>query len=332
VNIGANVLPTAPALGGLVTLTLPPELRLLPESLATLTIEDAPVPPLNRTLSADSSTITFIPSPNADSFVVVSGVIPRRLAQCCTATRIIGTDTIPGYAIRLTTTVKVTTAVVSSVPSTVNTTTPAVGEAVTLTSTDASFTFLDGAVVVVGADIAITNSVAGDGSSVTFTPTPGATGTLTVDSVDVVGFPLTLASTAAAITVSSTIPTLAGTDDPATAPAITVPAAGERTSFFDAGSFTGADITFDEGVGAQYYQFTITEAGDYTFTTQWSNVADVDGIICSDVACSDGGAAAGDLVSQPEEGTLTLTAGTYYYVVVLFEGEVPDWINPTIGH
>ncbi len=113
---------------------------------------------------------------------------------------------------------------------------------------------------------------------------------------------------------------LAGSDDPNTAPTINLtPADGSLGGIADAGTFTGADITGDGGVGAQYYKFTVATAGDYTFTLNWLGAADLDPVVCFDAACSDG-AFAGTGVDQPEQGTLTLDPGTYYYVAVLFAG------------
>ncbi len=334
VDIGANLAPTSPALGGAVTLTLPAGLRLIPESLATLTVENAPAPPRDRVLSADSTTITFVPSPNADSFVVVTGVTPERLAQCCSATRIEGTDTLPGYTLQLRTTARVTTPVVENVPSTVSDAAPDVNEAVTITSTDANFTFLPTAGVTVGATAAVVTGVAGDGSSVTFIAPPGTTGALTVSGVDVVGFPLTLPSTAGAITVSSTVTPLAGTDDPSTAPALPVPAAaGESTVTFDDATFTAADITADGGVSAQYY--TITVAAEATFTISISSSdggPDLDGVICGDGTCADVNQQDFTLasVAHDESDSVTLAAGTHLLALVNFDGATTDWVNVTI--
>jgi hypothetical protein len=112
----------------------------------------------------------------------------------------------------------------------------------------------------------------------------------------------------------------AGSDNPNTAPSVNfIPAIGGTGGFADGGAFTGADITGDGGVGAQYYKFTVAEAGDYTFTTTWFGASDLDPVVCFDAGCNDG-AFAGTGVDQPEQGTLTLAPGTYYWVTVLFAG------------
>ena len=109
-----------------------------------------------------------------------------------------------------------------------------------------------------------------------------------------------------------------------------MPAIGASTSLFDAGVFAGADNTGDGGVGAQYYKFVVTQAGDYTFTLDWPNDADLDPVVCFDVDCADG-AFAGTGVDQPEQGTLTLDPGTYYFAVVLFaagsDGAGPNYFT-----
>jgi hypothetical protein len=339
VDIGANVTPTSPALGGSVTVTLPAGLRVIPESLPSVTVANAPVPSRDVTVSPDSATITFVPPPNADSFVVVPGVIPQRLAQCCTASRIFGTDTVPGYALTLPSTARVTTPVVTSLPSTLSSTTPAVNVPVILTSTDANFTFVEPAVVAVGVDsnTIVTGQTA---TTVSFLPPPGSTGVVGVGAVDVVGFGLPLPSTAPAITTSSTVPVMPGTGSPATAPVIAIPPAGSSGGFFDGGGvggFAAATCGGNSGVPCQLYRFTL--AADATFDVRgtWSNQADIglyfltaDGTADTDQACDAHGRGAD---AQPEACTITLVAGTYLLGVVNFgpfypeNDPNPDWIG-----
>lgn len=294
-DIGSNVTPTAPALGDPVTLTLPVELRVIPESLAGITIAGAAVAPLSPAVSADSLTITFVPPPNADSFVVVPGIIARRLPQ---------------YPLLLATSVKVTTPVVGSVPSTVSDAAPDVNEAVTITSTDAGFTFGADAAVTVGAFEAVVSSVAGDGSSVTFIPPPAATGVVSVTGVQVAGFSLTLPSTAAPITVSAEIPTIAGTEDPATAPSLLTPDENLSSVLFDKPAYNNADRI------DAFYELVVTQEGVYTVTVDWDIGTDIDLFLCPEAGVGtfdcDFQAATG---SHPEVGEYALTPGTYFVVV-----------------
>jgi hypothetical protein len=307
VDIGAGLSSTAPALGAPVTLTLPAGIRVIPESLPSLTVAGSDVAPINVTVSPDSGTITFTPPPNADSTVVVPGIIPQRLAQCCTATRIIGTDTIPGYALALPTTARVTTPVFDVVPSTVSDVAPDVNESVTLTSTDPQFTFGPGDSVLVGASAGAVSSASGN--SITFTAPPGATGPITLVGVELAGFSLTLPSSAPPVTVSSVVPTLAGTTDPGTAPTVLTPDEGFSSALSDLPPFNGADIV------DAYYEFVVTEAGDYTITMNWDIGDDLDMYLCpaAGVATFDCDFQAA-LANHPEIGVYSLTPGTYYIV------------------
>ena len=323
VDLGTNVTPTAPALGAPVTLTLPPGLVLLPESLVTLTIANSTVLPRDRVLSADSSTITFVPPPNADSFVTVSGVVPENLAACC--------DTSSVYLLSLGTTVKVTTPVIDTLPSTVSSTTPAGGAEVTLNATDGTFTFSPTSRVLVGADTAITTTVSS--GSIKFVPTPGATGPLTVTDVDVVGFPLALPSNAGDLTVGTTVAALAGTSSPASAPTIPEPTGTIATGIVDGNSY-GYTGCGDIGVDCQVYKLVLTSDETIHIKTSWSNSADLgfyflesDGTTANANACDDNGR------DGPEECDLDFTAGTYYLAVVPFGAFYPeldpnpDWVK-----
>jgi hypothetical protein len=325
IDIGTDVTPLTPALGAPVTLNLPAGLKLLPESLVTLTIANAPVAPRNRVLSADSTSITFVPPPNADSFVVVSGVVPELLAGCCAGAA--------GYALPLGTSVKVTTPVVDSIPSNVSSATPAGGADVTLTSTDANFSFAPTSRVVVGADTAITTGVAG--ASITFVPTPGTTGVLTVTDVQVVGFPLALPSNAGEITVGTTVAATPGTGDPGTAPTIPEPTVSIATGFVDGNSYGFACAAiYGPAAGCQLHKLVLTSDEIVHLKGNWSNSADLgfyflesDGATDTGIFCDDNGR------DGPEECDLEFVAGTYYLVVVPF-GEfypendpTPDWVR-----
>jgi Bacterial pre-peptidase C-terminal domain len=330
-DIGTALSTTTPALGAPVTLTLPAGLKLIPESLVTLNVAGAALPPRGRTLSPDSTVITFTPPPNADSFVVVSGVIPAPLAACC--------GTVVNYPLLLGTTNKLTTPLVDSVPATVSSATPAGGEAVTLTSTDANFVFSETSQVLVGAGTAITTGVAVDGSSLTFVPTPGATGTLTVTDVQVAGFPLQLPSTAGDVTAGTTVTPIAGTDAPGTAPTIEVPGLGITRGFVDNGTSVGYASCGDVGLPCQVYKFTLAADAVFDVTAVWSNTSDVgiyflegDGTtLTGNTDCDSHG---ND--GSPETCTQELAAGTYFLAMVPFgpfyptPEPNPDWVDVRI--
>ncbi|MFL5462261.1 MAG: hypothetical protein ACJ8A6_11725 [Gemmatimonadales bacterium] len=121
---------------------------------------------------------------------------------------------------------------------------------------------------------------------------------------------------------------------PGTAPVIPTPPAGQTSGFFDAGAFTGADVTGDGGIGAQYYQFTVTEAGIYTVAVGWESTSDVDLIICSDASCADAdnNNFIGASSLNPESVDLNLVPGTYRFAAVLFDGPPPGRIQLSITH
>ncbi len=139
--------------------------------------------------------------------------------------------------------------------------------------------------------------------------------------------------TADSITIPS-IDTLFPAAAPATAPVIPTPPAGQTSGFFDAGAFTGADVTGDGGIGAQYYQFTVTEAGIYTVAVGWESTSDVDLIICSDASCADAdnNNFIGASSLNPESVDLNLIPGTYRFAAVLFDGPPPGRIQLSITH
>jgi hypothetical protein len=183
---------------------------------------------------------------------------------------------------------------------------PAANEALTITL-PAGFKFGAGAGANVAGDAGIVTGVAPDSSSVTVILPPGTTGPITVDSVQVDFLPGVLLSlpTTETVTVGAATP-LAGTADPATAPALPIPAPGGTTAVFDVPDFTA---TIDH-----FYRIDIAEPGDYTITVDWDIGSDIDLILCNDAACSapDFAAATGN---HPESATYTLVAGTQYVLV-----------------
>ncbi|MEO8089626.1 MAG: hypothetical protein ABI703_04955 [Gemmatimonadales bacterium] len=321
---GATIVPPNPALGQTVTLTLPPTIKVLPVAALPATSIGAPdtigvladsgfivagaTNPHAVTVTADSGAITFIPAPNSDSIITVRGVVHERLPQ---------------FPMILSTTTKVTTPAVDSLPATLSSTTPAVNVPVVLTSTNAAFTFVDPAVIGIAGDSGaiVTGQTA---NTITFLPKPAAAGKVGVGAVDVVGFGLPLTSTAPAIAVSATVPSLAGTGSAATAPALVLPAVGGTTGLYDAGSFQ-ADI-FGTNVD-QVYRIVAPGASSYRVTVDWDNAADVDVALCNDAACTTPNFAAGT-ANHPESAVYTFTgAGTNYLVLDLFAGAVPAWVS-----
>jgi hypothetical protein len=167
---------------------------------------------------------------------------------------------------------------------------PDVNEAVTLTSTDPAFTFGPGVGVLVGAAEGAVSSASGN--SLTFTAPAAATGPITIVGVGFAGFSLTLPSTAPPITVSATVPTLAGTGDPGTAPSVITPDEGFSSLLVDLPPFNGVDFV------DAYYEFVVTDL-----------------LVCPAATVATFGcdftAATGD---HPESADFALDPGTYYIV------------------
>jgi hypothetical protein len=188
---------------------------------------------------------------------------------------------------------------------------PAPDELVTITL-PTNFKFGADAGVATNLGAGIVRSVSVDSTSITALIVPGMSLSLaTVDTIAAAPF--------------------VGTGTTGTAPLIPVPAAiGDSTLLLGGTGWSGPDITGDGGLGAQYFKFTVANAGDYHFVTDWPNDADLDPVVCFDAACA-GGAFAGTGSGHPEDGILTLTPGTYYLAIVLFAGTGPDNFRVTIS-
>ncbi len=323
---GATIVPPTPALGATVNLTLPATLNVLPVAALPATSIGAPdtigvladsglivagaTNPRAVAVSVDSSVISFIPAPNSDSIITVRGVVHERLPQ---------------FPLILSTTDKLTTPAVDSLPATLSSAAPAVNVPVVLTSTDAQYTFVAPGVVGIGIDSSaiVTGQTA---STITFLPRPGAAGKVGVGAVDVVGFGLPLTSTAPAIAVSSTVPSLAGTGSTGTSPALPLPAAvGGTTGIYDSGPYA-ANIAM-VGPANRAYRLVVPGPGSYRVTVNWDNSADIDVATCGEATCATPAfpAATGN---HPEAATLTFAgAETRYLILNLFAGDVPAWVS-----
>ena len=200
----------------------------------------------------------------------------------------------------------------------------------------APFQFDLDSTVVFDAGRAVVTDRSADGRSLTILPPPGttSTGTATLFADFLPTVPLAT-TTDVPLTISATVPAQPGTDAPATAPIITIPAPGGSGGFFDAGSW-GAPLCGEANTGApcQLYKFTLTADATFDVEAGWSNTADVgfffiseDGTTDTDQGCDDNGN--GD-TAQPEHCLITLAAGTYLVGIVSFGPfyPVPD-PNPT---
>lgn len=193
----------------------------------------------------------------------------------------------------------------------------------TVLTVPAPFIFFEDPAVGTDAGTAIVTERSADGRSLTVLAPPGTTtaasAQIAAEYLPTVPIPTT---TDVALTVSPTVTAIAGTNSPATAPEIPIPAPGTSGGFFDAGTFGAATCGGNSGAPCQLYKFTLPADGSFDATLNWSNTADLglyitsaDGNTDMDQFCDDLGNAE---ESQPEACTITLPAGTYLATVVSF--------------
>jgi hypothetical protein len=299
-----------PALTEQVTITAPAGFIFTDSSVVSFAGAAATIP-----IGHTENTVTFLPGPNTVGKATITNVVPAYA---------------PALALDFTTVDTIATPVIDTLDAVLSTTAPTAGQPILMTA-PAGFIFQPAAAVSVAGIAAIVNDRAVDGTSITFQIAPGTVGAVGVDSALLTALPqFPLSLPVRDTIVAAPLAPLAGTGSTATAPNTNAPGPGLSVAIFDVGAFTAPDITGDGGLGAQYYKVTITEEADYTFTTDWPGAADdVDAVLCFDAACSDG-VFAGTGIDHPEVGTLTLTPGTYYLGVVLFEGLPQASITVTI--
>jgi hypothetical protein len=284
----------SPALAETVTITAPAGFSFTDSSVVSF--GGAPNPIITAR-APDGTSLTFLPAANTAGHATITHIVPAYA---------------PGFSLQFTTVDTIATPFIDSLDAVFSTTTPASSQPVTMTA-PAGFKFQPAAAVTVAGLDVIVNSRAADSSSITFQVPPGTVGAVKVDSTVLTvlpQFPLSLASRDTL--VAGALAPLGGTADPATAPNTNAPAAGGGAAIFDAPDFAA---TIDH-----FYKLTLTEAGDYTITTDWSLGSDMDQILCPDAACSvpDFSAATG---AKPETATYTLAPGTYYILVEDYAGD-----------
>jgi hypothetical protein len=346
---GAVLSTPTPALGQAVTLTLPAGIKVIPAPLLAdgtpgvladsgIVIEGA-MNPADVTVSADSSTVTFVPAPNSDSVITLRGVVPSVLPQ---------------FPQILSTTTKLTSPAIDSLAVGFSDVAPDILENVTVTA-PAGFTFgHDSLFVVTGAVTdtiprvvaftwgglpAVIQSVAADGKSAVITPLPGSNGHAAVSDVIVDAAPqfrLTLPATVPVVVPPIT--PLEGTGSPATAPEITLPGAGASVTVTDAGSFDYAAPIFGGAFGnfdSRLYKIVVPAGLSLTVEVDWPTNQDLgvyyfaaDGVAepAEGAPADDGGAGA-----HPESSTSALLPGTYLLAVVNFGSGNPPVFQLTLS-
>jgi hypothetical protein len=269
-------------------------------------------------VAADSSSLTFQAPPNAAGAAqVVSFVFPG------------------GMSLALPTRTGITSPNIgTTINATVSSATPAVLAPVTITApAGLKFGPLAADTVIIGGQVAVNQSVAVDGSSITVIPIPGSSGTAVISGVQPTAAPqftLTL-PTVATITVAAIVP-LTGTEDPGTAPSLTVPTAGNSFVLNDAGGFDGAgECCFD--VGTRYYKLTIAAPTTLTFTLDWFQGQDL-GVYITEadaVTVIDAGDGGGEgPTGHPETVTVPFTPGTYFVAIPNFSASNPSFFQLTL--
>jgi hypothetical protein len=326
----------APAIGGPVTVTpVNPLIKFQYDvdtlgavvSTSNITFPLQVAAPAAITVAVDSSTLSFEAPPNAVGVARIDSLV------------------FPGgYTVSLPTRQAITVpSVGTTFAATFSDNAPDLGEVITMTA-PANFRFdptIDAATgapvttLTFGTKLGAVQSVAADGSSLTFLPLPGTTGPATVSGLIYTPAPqfrLTL-PTVQEVTTAEIVP-LANADHPATAPSIAVPAPGGTTTLFDAGPYLGPG-TCCFGGHERLYKVVLTDPSTtLTGSVDWFEGQDLglywvaaDGVTqIGDLSGDSGGAGA-----HPESETITLPAGTYFMAIANFGPGDPNLIKLTLS-
>jgi len=224
---------------------------------------------------------------------------------------------------------------------TVTSTGPSASDQTVITAPD-PYIFSPGTTVTFDAGAAIVLGISDDGKTITIFPPPGATSRGTITGLALPYLPQAPVSdsTDVALAISATVPAQPGTDDPATAPVIAIPASGGTTAFYDGSGFGAAVCGGNSGVPCQLYKFTMPADGSFDVTLAWNNTTDLGVYILSADGTTDTGQSCDDLGNGADGGqeacTVELTAGDYLLGVVNFGpfydpvDPPPDWISLSI--
>jgi len=200
----------------------------------------------------------------------------------------------------------------------------------------AGYKFGNGAGANIDGAAGFVSAVAPDSSSITVLLPPGATGTLTVDSVGVdfapgVQFSLETDQT---VTVGAVTPQ-AGTGSTGSAPAVTIPPPGGTTFFYDGGTYDASMPLVVPDVGtfqipSRVYKITVADTTALTTTVDWTSPEDLGLYFFASNGTTAFGAVgdAGGGGVHPETVDNTFPPGTYYVAVMNFSDPVtnPPWI------
>jgi hypothetical protein len=301
--LAAEVSDTEPALGEVVTITLPAGVSFSPTTTVTLA-DPAAVQPFAVTIAPDNKSLTFLPPPNMTAQqLVISDVV---------------SDAVPGTPFSPVTAQRFTTPQLTLLDANVSSLTPTALQTITVTLNGS--TFDPTATFTIGPNPAIINNLTT--TTATLLPIPGSVGLLTATGVIPDSLPgyLLPQSTTDTLTVGALTPLL-GTDDPATAPTITGP-----STLNDAGSFAFDNCGAAAGFPCQVYKLHVASASTFQFTLNGYNQADL-GLYFLNPAtlaqlpqvCDNNGRA-----SPPESCSLSFAAGDYIMGVVNFGPAYPE--------
>ncbi len=225
---------------------------------------------------------------------------------------------------------------------TVTSTGPSASDETVITAPD-PYIFAEGTTVTFDAGAAIVLGISDDGKQITIFPPPGATSRGIITGLALPYLPQAPLSdsTDVPLTISASVPPQPGTDDPATAPVIEIPASGGTTAFYDGSGFGAAVCGGNSGVPCQLYKFTMPADGDLDVTLAWNNTTDLGVYILNADGTQDIPDQLCDDLGNAEDGgeehcTLTLVAGDYLLGVVNFgpfydpPDPAPDWISLAI--
>lgn len=290
-----------PALGQLVTVTPPAGLIFTDSTKVTF---DSTGPTPKFTFAPGFTSLSLNVGPNS--------VGPTTFTNMVRATN-------PTAPFSLTSTDTLVSPVLSTLSVTVDDATPAVDQAITVTSAMATLKFSPTATYTIGGRTAFVVSRAADSNSVVLLAEPGANGVIAMTKGLVSGFSLDLPTTTN-VTAADQTP-LAGTGSFASAPTFNAPAVGVTQSFWD-GDGTYPFNAADAGGTARLYKLVVP--ANQTIKFALPNITDgADlGVYFYDAAGtflpSLGVDSKGGGASNAESGNVSLTAGTYFVAIVYF--------------
>lgn len=313
VNLGQALSKTTNVVAGdTLTVTAPANLKFSPNSAVTFAAGPAVVI-TNR--AADSSSISFIVGPGVSGVATVTNVL-QNLAL-----------TIPAKS--LATTTAITVPALTVAPTTVSTTTPNVGQQMTVALGN-NLRFLADSKVLIGGREAGIVSVSADSSTATIVPMMGSNGAVTYTNI-ALSF---LNSVKLALNGDKNVavgatyagPTDANATSIATASTLPLPVQGRSILISDNGALTPGGpcaIGTISGNSCAYYKLVLPSARVLDAEIRWLNTADL-GVYIVNAAGTTATLLAdahGSEAGGPETGTsASLAAGTYYITVATYNG------------